>query len=200
MSDRLYPILSVAAYWLRFPLLLFAFLLLLVGLPPAVFALLLVDLTPAVFAFPLSLVSTAVFDETVLLFVFAGILALVSTTLSRGGFPAALALLLLLVFAVVFVLVSVVLQPIRAAATANTKLSAKLRRIILYPPLELPSKLTIKRLSLVFAPVVFEIIGVLRRAWIHTHHNTTIANAFFIMSGVLFWNAMPHEGSDQATR
>ncbi|MCA1573476.1 MAG: hypothetical protein LC770_02845, partial [Acidobacteria bacterium] len=65
--------------------------------------LLLVDLTPAVLALPLSLVNTAVFDETVLLFVFAGMFALASTTPSRGGLPAAL---LLLAFALPLVLLS----------------------------------------------------------------------------------------------
>jgi uncharacterized membrane protein YfhO len=49
------------------------------------------ELTPLVFLFPLLLVTTAVFEDTVLLFVLAGILAFVSTTPSRGGFPVLLA-------------------------------------------------------------------------------------------------------------
>jgi len=50
----------------------------------------LIELTPAEFWFPLLLVTTPVFDETVLLFVFAGTFALVSTTPSRRRFPALL--------------------------------------------------------------------------------------------------------------
>jgi hypothetical protein len=71
--------------------------------------LLFVDRTPSVFALPLSLVSTAVFDETVLLLVLAGMFALASTTPSRAGLP-------VLVFEVELVLVAVP-QPVRAAAT-----------------------------------------------------------------------------------
>jgi hypothetical protein len=104
-------------------------------------SLLLVDLIPAVFALPLSFVRTAVFDDTVLLFAFFGMLALVSTTPSRGGFPTVLvlaallfaAVLALLVFAALLVL-SVAPQPAKAAAAPTTNASAKLRRIRI-PPL-----------------------------------------------------------------
>src|SRR6266576_7295187 len=93
------------------------------------FLLPLIDFTPAVFALPLSFVTTPVFDETVLLLAFAGILAFVSTTPVRGGLPT----LLLLVFAPVLAL-SVVPQPARAAVPINTNASAKLRRIVVCPP------------------------------------------------------------------
>jgi hypothetical protein len=81
-----------------------------------------------VFAFPLSLVSTAVFAETVLLFVFSGILAFVSTMPSRGGLPALL--FAVFEFALVFVFVSVPPQAARAAAAASTNERAKLPRIL----------------------------------------------------------------------
>lgn len=89
----------------------------------------LVDLTPFVFLLPLLLVNTAVFDETFSLFVFAGTLALVSTTPVRGGFPA-----LLLVFAP-FVLDSVDPQLARESAPPTTKASAKVRCIDFVPPM-----------------------------------------------------------------
>lgn len=90
--------------------------------------LLLVELTPAVFAFPLSLVSTAVFDETVLLLAFSGILAFVWTMPSRGGLPALL--FAVFEFAPVFLFVSALPQAARAAAAASTNGRAKLRRIL----------------------------------------------------------------------
>jgi hypothetical protein len=80
--------------------------------------------TPRVFLFPLLLVNTAVFDETLRLFVFAGTLAFVSTTPFRGGFPMLL-----------FVLVSVALHPARETAPPSTKARAKVRRIDFVPPL-----------------------------------------------------------------
>lgn len=110
-------------YGLRLLFLLpFAFLL----------VLLLVDLTPLVLALPLSLVNTAVFDDTVLLFVFAGMFALTSTTPSRGGFPAAL---LLLAFGVPLVTSAELPHPVRATAPVSTSASAKLRCIVMCPPL-----------------------------------------------------------------
>lgn len=84
---------------------------------------------PSVLALPLSLVTTPVFDETVRLFVFAGMLTFVSTAPSRGGLPA---LVLLLLVLALFAL-SVVAQPVRAAATARTIASARLRRIDVSP-------------------------------------------------------------------
>jgi hypothetical protein len=83
------------------------------------------DLMPAVFLFPLLLVTTAVFDETVLLFVFAGMLALVSTTPCRGGLPA-------LVFA--WLVLSVVLHPAKDTAPPSTSTRDKVRRIGFVPP------------------------------------------------------------------
>jgi hypothetical protein len=91
--------------------------------------LLLVDLTPAVLALPLSLVKTPVFDETVLLFAFAGMFALASTTPWRGGLPAALALLALVVL---LVLLSAP-HPARVTALASANASAKLRCIMFCP-------------------------------------------------------------------
>jgi hypothetical protein len=82
----------------------------------------LIDLTPAVFLFPLLLVTTPVFEETLLLFVFSGMLTLVSTTPSRGGFPALLLLFAWLLF------VSVALHPARTAAPSTTA-STKVLRI-----------------------------------------------------------------------
>jgi hypothetical protein len=83
-----------------------------------------VDLTPAVFLFPLLLVTTAVFDETVLLFVFEGMFTLVSTTPSRGGSPT-----FVFVFARL-VLVSVELQPARPIAPLSTNARAKVFLIL----------------------------------------------------------------------
>lgn len=79
-----------------------------------------VDLIPAVFLFPLLLVTTAVFDETLLLFVFAGMLAFVSTTPCRGGFPT-------LLFALV--LVSLEPQAAKVKAPPTTNARARVRRI-----------------------------------------------------------------------
>jgi hypothetical protein len=91
-------------------------------------------LIPVVLALPLSFVSTPVFEETFRLFALAGMFAFVSTTAWRGGFPALVVALefLLLLLAVLFAL-SVVAQPVRAAATARTNASAKLRRIPIAP-------------------------------------------------------------------
>jgi hypothetical protein len=85
------------------------------------FALALIDRTPLVFLFPLLFVTTAVFDDTLLLFVFAGRFAFVSTTPWRGGLPA-------LLFAW-FEFVSVVLHPARKPPTATTSSRAKVLSI-----------------------------------------------------------------------
>ena len=90
----------------------------------------LTERTPDVFSLPLSFVSTPVFDETLLRFAFAGMLALVSTAPCRAGLPAAFALF---AFAPVLAL-SEAPQPLRAAAPMSTNASAKLRCIIIVPP------------------------------------------------------------------
>jgi hypothetical protein len=84
-----------------------------------------VDLIPAVFLLPLLLVTTAVLDETLLLFVFAGMFTFVSTTPSRGGFPT-------LLFAR-FVFVSVEPHPTMVNAPVSTRAKTKVRRIYLSP-------------------------------------------------------------------
>ena len=89
--------------------------------------LLLIDLTPSVFALPLSLVTTPVFAGTELALAFFGMLAFVSTIPSRWA-------LALLAFDVLFAL-SVVAQPVKAAAITNNNANACMRRIaFLVPP------------------------------------------------------------------
>jgi hypothetical protein len=112
------PLLQVVLYFpdqcRRFRFLLFAF------------KLLLVDRTPLVLAFPLSLVRTAVFDETVLLFVLAGI-GVLSTTPWRGGLP-------VLAFALLLLVLSVVPHPAKAVAPVITNARVMLSRIFFDPP------------------------------------------------------------------
>lgn len=74
------------------------------------------------------------FEDTLRLFALAEIFAFVSTTPCRGGLPALVVAFAfeLLLLAVLFTL-SVVAQPVRAAATARTNASAKLRRILFLP-------------------------------------------------------------------
>jgi hypothetical protein len=101
-------------YWFLFRLRLLAF-------PFA-----LVDFMPAVFLLPLLFVTTAVFDETVLLFVFDGMLTFVSTTPSRGGSPTLLFVFARLEF------VSVEPHPARPTAPPSTNARAKVFRIFFF--------------------------------------------------------------------
>jgi len=106
-------------------------------LPPALFPLFalwllsFIDDTPAVFLLPLLFVTTAVFDETVLALVLAGMLALVSTTPFLLGEPVLFpfAVLVFPLFVVVVVVLSLPPQPAISIAAARTTGRAGFNRI-----------------------------------------------------------------------
>jgi hypothetical protein len=88
----------------------------------------LIDDTPAVFLLPLLFVTTAVFDETLLALVLAGMLTFVSTTPFRLGEPVVFALLAFPLFVVVVVL-SLPPQPVINIPVARTSGKASFNRI-----------------------------------------------------------------------
>jgi len=90
-----------------------------------------IDDTPAVFLLPLLFVTTAVFDETVLALVLAGMLAFVSTTPFLLGEPVLLlfAALVFPLFVVLVVVLSLPPQPAISIAAARTNGRAGFNRI-----------------------------------------------------------------------
>jgi hypothetical protein len=104
-------------------------LLLLLFALPALWLLALVVETPEVFLLPLLLVTTAVFEETVLALVFAGMLTFVSTTPFLFGEAVLVVALFAFTLLLLFVLSSPPPQPASRAAPARTTEKAIFRRM-----------------------------------------------------------------------